>query len=426
MRKLNIRMKMQRLSLVAGLLLAGLLVGCPEKPKPGANSGGGKSADKSPDAEVQPPPPGDEPAAVAALEELGCKLTRNDAGNVTGVAVGTAELQDADLVHLKGLPALVDLDLAKSPITDDGLAILESLPQLKALGLQRCNLLTNDGLKHLEHVPNLERLRLLYTLISNDGMDHVAKLKKLRLLDLRGAKVSNDGIAKLSGHPSLVDLKLRAVSIDDDVLPHIATIKQLRSLEAEDAAIIGVELGALAALEDLQKLNLLRTYVSEVEFEPLSVLAKLRDLRLRGTAVRATVLNSLVASKDTLVYLDLTECPISDDELVAIEPFQSLETLEMWQTSLGDAGLTHLGKLANLKSLNISKSPNVTSAGVAELLHLANLTKLNLSETGIDDAALETLSGMKTLESLDVGMTGVTDEGVAKFQAALPECKVTR
>ena len=420
------RLNLQRVVFPAGMLAAVVACGCPETPKPGAKSGGENSA-AAPAKTAEPPAtPADDPAAVAALEELGCELTRDKAGNVTKVGVGTAELKDADLVHLKGLPALVDLDLYKSQITDDGLAILESLPQLKALGLQRCNLLTNDGMKHLEHVPDLERLRLLYTCISNDGMDHFAKRKKLRLLDLRGAKVSNDGIAKLEGHPSLIDLKLRAVSIDDRSLPHIATIKQLRSLEAEDAAIVGTELGALAALEDLQKLNLLRTYVSEVEFEPLSVLTKLRDLRLRGTAVRATVLNTLVASKDTLTYLDLTECPISDEELVAIEPFQALETLELWQTNLGDAGLVHLGKLAQLKSLNISKSPRVTSAGVSELLNLTNLEKLNLSETGIDDSALEALSAMKSLKSLDVSLTSATDEGVAQFQAAVPGCTVTR
>ncbi|MBL8851892.1 MAG: hypothetical protein JNG89_19625 [Planctomycetaceae bacterium] len=377
-------------------------------------------------AATETAPPADNADSIAKLEALGVKLTRDKAGAVTGLDVVAADLKDADLELLKGLPSLVDIDLAKSSVTDAGLAALQSFPNLKSLGLQRCNLVTDAGLSHLESVPNLERLYLLYTLIGNDGMEHVAKLKKLKVLDLRGSKVSNAGLEKLREHPALVDIKLRASSIDDEALPILASIKQLRSIEAEDTTIVGTELGQLATLTDLQKLNLWRSYVDESSFAPLSVLTKLRDLRLRGTAVRATVLNTLAASKDSLIYLDLIECPINDDELAAIEPFQRLETLEIWQTNLGDAGLAHIGKLANLKSLDISICPNVTSAGMTALVPLSKLETLNLSQTGIDDAALDTLSTMSQLKSLDVRLTSVTDAGVAKFQAAVPNCKVTR
>jgi len=424
---------MQRNPLVVALLAVGFAAGCPETPRPGANgtpkpqaASDVTSSEKGEPANPTPSVPADDPEAIAKLEAKGVKLTRDKSGAVTVLEVVSADLKDEDLELLKGLPSLVDIDLAKSSITDAGLAFLQSFPNLKALGLQRCNLITNDGLKHLEHVPNLERLYILYTLIGNEGMDHVAKLRKLRVLDLRGAKVGNEGIAKLREHPTLVDLKLRAVSIDDDALPHIATIRQLRSLEAEDAAITGTELGQLAVLTDLQRLNLMRTYVSEVEFDTLKGLTKLRDVRLRGTATRSSVLNSLMASRDALVYLDLTECPVNDEELPAIEPFQKLETLEIWQTNLGDSGLAHIAKLANLKTLDISKCKNVTGAGVGELTKLVKLETLNLSETGIDDAGLEKLSTMHQLKSLDLKLTRVTDDAVAKFRSAVPECKVVK
>lgn len=426
MRKYLQQLTMQRIPLAPALLATVFLAGCPEKPRPVANSPETKSP---PPATATEPPlavsPPDAPDAIAQLEAKGVKLTRDKSGVVTTLEVQSADLKDPDLQLLKGLPSLVDIDLKKSSITNDGLAILQSFPNLKALGLQRCNLLTNDGLKHLEHVPNLERLYILYTLISNDGMEHIARLKKLKLLDLRGAKVGNEGIAKLEGHPTLVDLKLRAESIDNDALPAIASIKQLRSLEAEDASLFG-DIGALAVLTDLQKLNLMRTYVDAQSFVPLKNLTKLRDVRLRGTATRATVLDSLLASKDTLTYLDLTECPIVDAELAPIEQFQKLETLEIWQTDLSDAGLPHIGKLINLKSLDISKCLGVTAAGVVELLPLTKLQTLNLSETGVDDAALEKLAALTQLKSLDLRLTSVTDDGVAKFKAAVPDCNVVK
>jgi len=411
--------------------MASLLAGCPETPKPVAQpSGGASAASPSPRSggndvhDVQYVP--QNPSSVEHFDKLGCKLTRDENGNVTKLDVVAADLKDTDLDYLKDLPALVDLDLAKSSITDNGLGILASLPQLKSLGLQRCNLITDAGLQHLDHVPNLERLYVLYTLIGDDGMEHVAKLKQLRVLDLRGTKVGDAGLEKLRDHPALVDLKLRAASITDEGMPHIATLKQLRSLEAEDTYVTDDGLPHLAALTELQKLNLWRSFVSEVGFEKLTGLTKLRDLRLRGTATRAKVLGSLTGAKDTLVYLDLIECPIDDAELAAIEPFQKLETLEIWQTGLGDAGLAHIGKLASLKSLDVSKCLKVTSAGVANLVKLSKLDALNLSETGINDEALEILAQLHGLKSLDVRLTSVTDEGVAKFKAAVPGCKVTR
>lgn len=423
----------QRFSVCGALLAAILATGCPKAPPPASQGENpqppaldfNRSNDGEPSA-TSAHTSTDNADSIAKLEAMGVKLTRDQAGAVTVLDVVAADLKDSDLELLKGLPSLVDIDLAKSSITDEGLAFLASFPKLKALGLQRCNLVTDAGLKHLESVPNLERLYLLYTLIGNDGMEHVAKLKKLRVLDLRGSKVSNAGLEKLRDHPSLVDIKLRASSIDDEALPFLASMKKLRSIEAEDTTIVGTELGQLAVLTDLQKLNLWRSYVDESSFAPLSVLTKLRDLRLRGTAVRATVLSTLAASKDALIYLDLIECPINDDELAAIESFQKLETLEIWQTNLGDAGLAHIGKLANLKSLDISICPNVTSAGMTALVPLSKLETLNLSQTGIDDTALDTLSAMHQLKSLDVRLTNVTDAGVAKFQAAVPDCKVTR
>lgn len=416
-------------ALSAAGLLSLLLCGCPAKPAPTATTGGPTITPPTPATTPVETRAQDDAASVAALEQLGVKLTKDSGGAVTALDAVSVDLKDADLQHLKGLHSLVDLDLAKTSITDEGLAVLQFLPQLKALNLQRCNLVTDAGLANLQYVPDLERLQLLYTLIGNEGMEHVAKLHKLKVLDLRGSKVSDAGLARLEKHPSLVDIKLRAASITDEGLKSVATIKQLRTIEAEDTYITDDGLPYLATLTDLQKLNLWRSYVGLVpdSFQHLSGMTKLKDLRLRGTGVRAVELKYLVGAKDTLKYLDMIECPIDDDELEHIEPFQNLETLEIWQqTTLGDAGLAHIAKLQNLKNLDISICRNVTSAGMDSIAMLSKLETLNLAETGVDDAGLEKLAVLKNLKTLDLRKTGVTADGAAKFEAAVPGCKITR
>ena len=63
------------------------------------------------------------------------------------------------------------------------------------------------------------------------------------------------------------------------------------------------------------------------------------------------------------------------------------------------------------------------------LEHLKSSTKLqtlDLMETKVTDAGLEHLKGLTKLQSLNLKRTKVTDEGVKKLQQALPKCKIER
>jgi hypothetical protein len=53
------------------------------------------------------------------------------------------------------------------------------------------------------------------------------------------------------------------------------------------------------------------------------------------------------------------------------------------------------------------------------------LETLNLQQNDITDAGLENLYGLKNLKQIQLGQTKVTKEGVEKLQAALPKAKIT-
>ncbi len=65
-----------------------------------------------------------------------------------------------------------------------------------------------------------------------------------------------------------------------------------------------------------------------------------------------------------------------------LEHLENLEYLNLSMTKISDAGLAHIGKLPNLKSLELSSSPdigpNITDVGLSNLSRFTNLSEINL------------------------------------------------
>ena len=85
-------------------------------------------------------------------------------------------------------------------------------------------------------------------------------------------------------------------------------------------------------------------------------------------------------------------------------------------------------KMPNTSGHFVSKY--VTREGTSSILlalkNLPDLRALRPSSMPIDDSDLEHVIPLKTLKYLDLTATKVTDEGVAKLQQSLPNCKITR
>lgn len=360
-----------------------------------------------------------------SLEKMGCLVTYDDKGRATKVDCKAAELNDEQVEILKGLPDLVDLSLENSAVTNDGLKILEEMPQLKSLSLRRCAQVTDDGLVHLKALVNLERLLLLYTTVTDAGMVHLQPLTHLKLLDLRGCMQIGDGaMAQIKSLPELTDLKIRTNALTDQGLLELKDM-DLTVFELEDAGKVtnaGIE--ALKGMTNLKKLNLMRIGVDDAALKNFENCKQLRDVRLRGTAVDGSGLVSLVGSKDTLTYLDLNETAFGSDAMANLVPFTNLETLELWFARITDDDLAQLAGMTKLKSLNLEQCTRVTSAGMDHLLKLPALEVLNLKQTRVEDEALDVLAKCSKLKELDLRNTSIGDEALEKFKAAKPDCKV--
>jgi hypothetical protein len=74
---------------------------------------------------------------------------------------------------------------------------------------------------------------------------------------------------------------------------------------------------------------------------------------------------------------------ITDEALPHLQLLSKLESLNLWKTSVTDAGLTHLDKL-NLEQLILND--NISDAGIVHLLKLKSLVHLNILKSKISPA----------------------------------------
>jgi Leucine Rich repeat len=103
---------------------------------------------------------------------------------------------------------------------------------------------------------------------------------------------------------------------------------------------------------------------------------------------------------------------VRDADLVELEPVHNLEKLSFWCCyDVGDAGLTHLSGLTNLRELDLNAT-RVSDKGMKHLKTLGNLQNLNLSATRVTDEGLKDLRGLTNLEVLKLDATAVTHDGL--------------
>ena len=113
--------------------------------------------------------------------------------------------------------------------------------------------------------------------------------------------------------------------------------------------------------------------------------------------------------------LALWDARVTDDGLGHLEALTQLRELDLMRTSVGDTGLLHLRGLAELRTLVLANT-KVTDAGLVYLRGMAQLQSLDLYDTRVTDTGLVHLRGLSQLRELDLGHTQVTDAGLVHLR----------
>ena len=389
------------------------------------------------------------------------------AAAVPGVRVlklhGSDRVTDAGLRHLASLHALEDVELGgwHSPMTDAGFAALHGLPRLRNVAAWGSRHIGDAGVRStLASCPALEDVSFGGTSIG-DGLIAALGGKAAVWRVFCGDGVSDDGLRRLHDIPRFQRWsggERRYSLLDFHAGPTYAALKGpftaagLRSLAGLDGlfavnlhwtsgAADGADLRHLASLANLGFLALDGDLCDDEAMRQIGALPGLRMLLAQGAAAGDAGFEALSASA-TLEYLWGRECAnltgrgfaamatmpslkglavslksLPDEALARLPRFPALRALMPMDAS--DDGFRHVGRCQGLEELWCMYCRDTGDAATAHVAGL-RLKTYYAGLTKITDRSLEILSGMATLERIQLHeCQGITDAGVRRL-AALP------
>lgn len=167
----------------------------------------------------------DQPAADPALKAVLDKVNASGASLMPVAADGKTyrftalnvakDFGDQGLLPLAGVAdKITSLDLARTKVTDAGLAQLAGMKNLKELHLENTGI-TDAGLDHLKGLASLEYLNLYNTKITDAGAQKLTELTKLKAVYLWQTGVTAAGIAQIKGKLPTTQINTGWTAADD-------------------------------------------------------------------------------------------------------------------------------------------------------------------------------------------------------------------
>lgn len=301
------------------------------------------------------------------------------------------------------------LDLSGKGAGSAALKDIAKLTELTSLKL------SDNKISELDFLSSLKKLSSLD--LSNNKISDISPLKKLssiRTLHLDGNEIKD--FSPLYGLDSLSMLTIGDMDIKQSQLKKLKEELPDCIIYSDDAKedVIEIKLGGKTFDNNVTELDLSGCDVHDISL--LSVCTKLKKLDLSDNSI--SDISALVDIPE-LAELDLSNNRISD-----ISPLMSVSKL----TYLNLAGnriksVAALQDLTSLTELNLSSNELV---GIAAVGRLTNLKTLWMDDTGLKDASLEELYGLKNLKKLSIkDNSELSEAAVTTLQKKLSGCTIS-
>jgi internalin A len=319
------------------------------------------------------------------ITDLGGTFQKDKAGHVVEVDLTSTWVTDDDLAKLAVMPELRKINLSDTKIGDIGFSQLRPLQKVTYLNCFHCPYLTDGAVAYIKHWTNLEYLNVRWSEVTSRVFEHVAGMKKLKVLDVGFSRVNDDGFDALASLETLEELHIGGDKMSGLALPLLRLLPALKHLDVNGSQ-----------RTDSGRWGLMLT---DVNIESIAALTQLETLNMGGAIV-------------------------SDVGIKLITDLVNLQTLDLSRMEITSQGLEPVAKLPKLRKLNLWQSARIDDKAAAHLLAMKSLEEVDLGDTGISDATLDQLEGMKRLKVLLVSGTNVTPERVERFRKARPDCRV--
>jgi len=177
------------------------------------------------------------------------------------------------------------------------------------------------------------------------------------------------------------------------------------------------ELKVIAGMKDLERLQFSLHFlpyfnVTDAGFATLSSLTNLKELRCEQCKIDKRGLDPFVS----LESLDMSYSTFSNNSMAGLENMRNLRRLYLRDTAVTDEGLKHLAGLTKLEELDLYGA-KVTDRGISYLKDLKELRKLILLGAPITDESIPVFAGMTHLRELNLYRSRVTNSGLARLGA---------
>lgn len=279
------------------------------------------------------------------IEDLGGTIIQDPAGRITGVDLHAGWVTDTDLRSLARLPYLTSLDLSLTRITDQGMQELKSLSGIVDLNLRYAEYVTDEGLSAIKGWRKLKRLNVHGAKISDTTLEHIAGITTLESLDIGSGMVTDIGLERLTSLPNLKELTIGGNKLTDAGLQ---ALRQMPSLNYLD----------LAGRQGTDA-NIWAIRMSDVGLDAILALKALRELRFACTSVGVGL--------EGARFADVSYISVTTGWLERMKALPNLEKLTLQGCNrLTDDSVKALAALPRLRQVDL-KGSAVTEKGITAL-----------------------------------------------------------
>jgi internalin A len=279
------------------------------------------------------------------IEDVGGAVIRDPAGRITAVDLHGSWVNDTDLRRLVQLPYLTHLDLSLTRITDQGMQELRNLPGIVDLNLYYAEYVTDEGMAAIKGWKKLKRLNIHGAKFSDTTLDHIAGITTLESLNIGSGMVTDIGLERLTSLPNLKELTIGGNKLTD------AGLQALRQMPGLTYLDLGGRQGTDA--------NVWAIRMSDLGIDAILSLKNLRELRFACTSIGVGL--------EGARFAEVSYVSVSTGWLEKMKALPKLEKLQLQGCDrVSDQSVPALAALPALRQVDL-KGSNVTEKGIAEL-----------------------------------------------------------
>jgi internalin A len=279
------------------------------------------------------------------IEDVGGAVIRDAAGRITGADLHASWVTDTDLRKLAHLPYLTYLDLSLTRITDQGMQELKNLPGITDLNLYYAEYVTDEGMAALKGWKKLKRLNVHGAKFSDTTLEHIAGITTLESLNIGSGMVTDIGLERLTSLPNLKELTMGGNKLTD------AGLQALRQMPSLTYLDLGGRQGTDA--------NVWAIRMSDVGLDAVLSLKELRELRFACTSIGVGL--------EGARFAEVSYVSVTTSWLEKMKALPKLERLKLQGCDrVSDDSIRALAVLPGLRQVDL-KGSDVTEKGIAAL-----------------------------------------------------------